>query len=174
MSPVAAKNRTKPLVLTAVLLSLVLLLKVCAQRGQPPVESPSGEYNVFATVEEVSLIRLHLTNKEGVELDTVYSGASDAMKWALGWMPDEDVVVLQSSDIGTRSYDIVNNRFVAKSESSKDKRIQSRAYELKAEKYGESWEMDVSITYDSDEEIIDACDKDDPGAECFTQPGQPD
>lgn len=174
MSLIKARHRAWQLALTASLLSLMALLNSCGQKEHSPIQSPSGEYSIFATIEEVSLIHLHLTNKEGVELDTVYSGASDAMKWALGWMPDEDVVVLQSSDIGTRGYDIVDNRLVAKSKAFEDKRIQARAEELKSEKYGNSHEMRVSITYDSDGEIIDSCVNDDPKAACVTRPAQPD
>lgn len=174
MSLIEARGWARPLALTASLLSLMALWNSCSQREHPPIQSPSSEYRIFATIEEVSLIHLHLTNKEGVELDTVYSGASDAMKWALGWMPDEDVVVLQSSDIGTRGYDIVDNRLVAKSEPFKDKRIQARAEELKSEKYGSSREMGVSITYDIDGEVADTCENDDPEVECFTRPAQPD
>jgi hypothetical protein len=174
MSLIEARGWTRPLVITASLLSLVALLNVCAQREHPPIQSPSGEYSIFATIEEVSLIKLHLTNKEGVELDTVYSGASDAMKWALGWMPSENVVVLQSSDIGTRAYDIVDNRLVAKSEAFENKRIQARAKILKSQKYGNSHEMDVTITYEGDGKIMDTCNNDDPKVECSTRPAQPD
>jgi hypothetical protein len=174
MSLIGARGWARPLVLTASLLSLMALGASCFVREHPPIQSPSGEYKIFAAIEGVSLIHLHLTNKEGVELDTVYSGASNAMKWALGWMPDEDIVVLQSSDIGPRAYDIENNRLVAKSYPFKDKHIQARAEELKSEKYGNSHEMGVSITYDSDEEIVDTCDNDDPKVECVTRPAQPD
>lgn len=160
MSLIEAGGRTRPLVITASLLSLVALVNFCARTAHPPIQSPSGEYSVFATIEEVSLIKLHLTNKEGVELHTVNSGASDAMKWALGWMPGENIVVLQSSDVGTRAYDIVDNRLVARSDAFENKRIQARAKILKAQKYGNSHEMDVTITYEADGKIKDSSDND--------------
>jgi hypothetical protein len=173
MSLIKAGGRTRPLFVTAGLLSLVALLNFCARTAHPPITSPSGEYRIFATIEEVSLIKLHLTNKEGVELHAVNSGASDAMKWALGWMPGENVVVLQSSDIGTRAYDIVDNRLVAKPGAFENKRIQARAKILKSQKYGNSYEMDVTIKYEADGKIMDSCDNDDPKAECSTRPAQP-
>ena len=130
-----SRFRATPLAHTTCFLVLAALFNGCAPTDPTSIQSPSGKYRVFATIEEVSLIHIHLTNSEGVELDAVYSGASDAMKWALGWMTDEDVVVLQSSDVGTRAYDILDNHLVARPEAFKDEAIRSRADELRSEKY---------------------------------------
>ncbi|MDX2412598.1 MAG: hypothetical protein QNK34_11635 [Woeseiaceae bacterium] len=90
---------------------------------------------MFATKSDRGLVSVHLANAEGVEKHAVQSSASDAIKWALGWMSDEDVVVLQSSDIGTTAYDIVDNRLVPRVDAFKIEEIQARAEELYAERY---------------------------------------
>jgi hypothetical protein len=48
------------------------------------------------------------------------------MKWAVGWMPDHDVVILYSSDLGSRAYRIESGRFVEVEAISKEQRDQAR------------------------------------------------
>ena len=64
----------------------------------------------------------------------MFTGASDAMKWAVGWTPTEDVVVLYSSDIGTIAYDIENGQLVKIQRI--DPEIRNHAERLYENKYG--------------------------------------
>ena len=81
------------------------------------------------------MVSVHLADAEGVEIYAVQSSASDAIKWALGWMSDQDIVVLQSSDIGTTAYDVIDNRLEPRVDAFKNVEIQARADELYAERY---------------------------------------
>ena len=56
------------------------------------------------------------------------------MKWAEGWMSDEDVVVLWSSDIGTTAYAVKGQELLRQDEVSNE--IRTRARELYKSKYG--------------------------------------
>ena len=50
-------------------------------------------------------------------------------------MPNENVIVLQSSDIGPRAYDVVNAQLIERPEAYKDESILARAEELYSERY---------------------------------------
>ena len=55
---------------------------------------------------------IHLTDKNNNEIEPMHTGASEVMKWAIGWMPEEDVVALYSSDIGSYAYIIENQKLI--------------------------------------------------------------
>ena len=106
-----------------------------------PVQSPSGKYAVFSTVNRTNRSRpdyayvvIHLTDGSGKELHVYRSRAGDANKWALGWMPEKDVVILQSSDVGAMAFRIDEERLLEISHMSDE--MSTRAKVLKAEKYG--------------------------------------
>ena len=75
------------------------------------VFSPSGKYKAAAEVNfdrkdktKYLCLKLHLSDAAAKQVTVIQTSASDTQKWALGWMPDEDIVVLYSADIGTRAY----------------------------------------------------------------------
>ena len=105
-----------------------------------PVISPSGKYTVFAKVNRTDQNRpdyahvvIHLTDVTGKELQVYCSRAGDANKWALGWMPNEDIVILQSSDVGSMAFRIENDSLVEIVPISDE--MSFRAEILKAKKY---------------------------------------
>ena len=126
-------DRMKPPALPA---AVLLLLAGCSADRHPIHVSPSGDYGIYATVNGPSdtLVTLHLVDASGKELYATSTGVSDAMKWAEGWMPKDDVVVLWSSDIGTSAYVVDAAVLVRLSEISDEIRI--RARELYESKYG--------------------------------------
>ena len=80
------------------------------------VNSPSGKYQIKATINtdesdktKYLCVKLHLLDAQGKELSQLQSSASHTMKWAIGWMEKDDIVILYSSDIGTYAYQIENN-----------------------------------------------------------------
>ena len=128
--------------------ALILGMLVCSGCGPfmkdhhgSPVKSPGGRYAVFATVNrtdqnspDYAYVVMHLTDADGKELHVYRSRAGDANKWALGWMPEEDVVILQSSDVGSMAFRIDHGKLVEVSPISDE--MYARAKVLKAEKYG--------------------------------------
>ena len=102
-----------------IILSIILLtLFGCSPRRYPieTVVSPSGKYQIKATINtdesdttKYLCIKLHLLDAQGKELSQLQTGVSHRMKWALGWMNNNDTVVLYSSDIGTYAYEVENN-----------------------------------------------------------------
>jgi hypothetical protein len=117
-----------------------LVLASCA-RDEPVslIRSPSGEYGVFATVNDPNSnpdghthVIIHLVDFAGNELSSIDSRASPFSKWALGWMHDTDIVVLESSDIGPRSFRIEGSELVNEGYSEA---LLPRACELYQEKY---------------------------------------
>lgn len=104
------------------------------------VMSPSGKHSVFATVNrtdqnrpDYAYVVIHLADTTSNELHVYRSRAGNANKWALGWMPNEDIVILQSSDVGSMAFQIENDSLVEISPISGEMAI--RAEILKAEKY---------------------------------------
>ncbi len=77
---------------------------------------------------------IHLLDVEGKELQVCRSRAGDANRWALGWMADADVVILQSSDVGPMAFEIAAGGLKELSPVKQD--MKSRAEFLNAEKYG--------------------------------------
>jgi hypothetical protein len=103
------------------------------------VPSPSGQYGVFATVNltdpdaaDYRGVIVHLLDAEGRELASIDTNASNVHKWALGWMPDADIVVLMSADIGTRVYRVLGTGW---EEVARTAAIEARACELYEARY---------------------------------------
>ena len=105
------------------------------------VISPSGKYAISARVNrtdknhpDYTHVVIHLTNAAETELLDVHrSRAGDVMKWAPGWMPNEDIVILQSSDVGSMAFRIENDSLVEITPISDE--MSARAEILKAKKY---------------------------------------
>ncbi|MEM7432930.1 MAG: hypothetical protein AAF351_13490 [Pseudomonadota bacterium] len=86
-----------------------------------------------------AIVNLHLLDSSGAELSVTRSGASDVMKWAVGWLPDKDVVVVWSSDIGVLAYSVESDQLVIVEQI--DGAILARAHEL----YDSKYHIDPSI-----------------------------
>jgi len=123
------------LIRRVILFASFVFLFGCGSQDYPQADSPSGAYSISTSKSEKGLVSIYLTNAQGVELHEIESSASDFIKWSIGWMPDEDVVVLQSSDVGTRAYDIIEGRLVERPDAYKDEKISNRAEELYEERY---------------------------------------
>lgn len=90
----------------------------CGGSTKPPL-SPSGKYRIKTTINNdrsnmttFHCVELHLLDADGNELSRLQTNASDRMKWSVEWMKDKDIVILHSSDIGTRTYRIENNMLI--------------------------------------------------------------
>lgn len=104
-----------------------------------PIPSPSGEYELRASIRVsspdhggVGIIMLSVSKPNGTQIDQVSTGASNNMKWAIGWL-DDDTIVLYSSDIGTYAYQIKDENSLVKLPLTDE--IIKRGEELKTEKY---------------------------------------
>ncbi len=118
-------------VLCALLLGGILLFY---PQRQPDLPSPSKKYLITATVDEgTSTVKLHLKDAKGQSISSLRTRASDVMKWALGWMPDSDTIVLYSADAGTLAYTIAPTGKITATKITTP--IDLRARELKKEKY---------------------------------------
>ena len=119
------------------LISLVLSIATlvgCGARNEALLNSPSGKYATLATVQD-SIVYVQLHSKEGKELHEVRSGASEYQKWAIGWMPEHDTVVLYSADFGTLAYEVVGGRLLRIEDVQSDSALVQRGQELYANKY---------------------------------------
>jgi len=100
--------------------SFILMLALFALASCRSVEhgdlvSPSGRYQLSFDINDnrndgtkYKCVILKVYNTHGLLLSTFQTGASDYSKWAVGWHPINDTVILNSSDIGTYTYMITN------------------------------------------------------------------
>jgi len=128
-----------------VLTICVCVVGGCRRRGlgsSAAVFSPSGKYKAAVTVNRYRTDRtkylclnLHLSDAAGAKTTVIHSSASDTAKWALGWMPNKDIAVLYSADIGPQAYQAGPQGIFVSREVTEE--IISRADQLKLEKYGD-------------------------------------
>jgi len=120
----------------------LLLLCGCGRmmKSSERVPSPSGTFVVVAIPNDSKVdptkyrcLRLVLEHRNGNSLAGLQTSVSDGQKWALGWMESGDVVVLQSSDIGTLAFNVMSNTLM---QIQTTPAIEKRAIELKTLKYG--------------------------------------
>ena len=104
------------------------------------VRSSSGDFTVAAIPRanksdrtSWGCIRLVLMNGSGRTISAVQTDVSDFQKWAVGWMEDEDIVVIQSSDVGTQAFKASTNGL---EQISTTPEMKLRALQLKSLKYG--------------------------------------
>ncbi|WP_133257081.1 hypothetical protein [Hymenobacter edaphi] len=128
---------------------LVCLVTGCffSDFKEGPFPSPSGAYAVVAKVnrmhkerDDYADVKLLLLNREKQVIDSVNSKAGDASKWAAGWMPNGDTVVLYSADIGSKAWSIKDNHLREinlYADTLKCRVIMKRANALKIEKYSQ-------------------------------------
>jgi hypothetical protein len=74
-----------------------------------PNISRDGIYEVEVTLKEGTIIYFNVTERSGGMAKSIQSGASDVMKWAAGWFASEAILVMYSSDIGTKAWSARSN-----------------------------------------------------------------
>ena len=109
----------------------------CTQRGPSSVSSPSGFYTVQTEIsgDEAGPTRRLCVKLKVTEIHTkkeivFQTGASDVQKWALGWSPD-NAVVLYSSDRGIYSYEIRDGAIHERPANQEEQEVGRNAYEVK-------------------------------------------
>jgi hypothetical protein len=106
-------------------LLLCILIAGCSRPGAGPVEvplaSPSGTFVVTTEMSGAEAaptqrycVRLKVKDVQTARAATFQTGASDGQKWAVAWSPS-GALVLYSSDIGIRSYDIKDGQIIERS-----------------------------------------------------------
>ena len=127
------------------IISFLLILTSCGSNriinNNEMIKSSSKKYFMKASFNtnkddktKYLCLVIHLYNYDKQEIDKYQTGASDRMKWALGWLKEDDIIVMYSSDIGILAWKIENNKLLF-IDMINDK-IKKRGIELKAKKYG--------------------------------------
>lgn len=108
--------------------------------SEGPVVSPSKKYYITVTVnrtnekqENYAYVVINLYDINSKLLQTFNTGAGDLNKWAIDWMPEQDIIVMNSSDIGTYAWVIKDN--INFKSIKVTKVIDDRANEIKIKKY---------------------------------------
>ena len=138
-APEACRSARKTMRIAAILGMILLVSCGPVMTPNARIISPSRKYMLIALLNEDKAdtrhwhcVRLVLLTHSGETLSAVQTGASNIQKWAAGWMENDDIVVLQSSDIGTTAYNVVSNTLTAIQITPE---IEDRAIELKKLKY---------------------------------------
>ena len=102
--------------------------------------SPSESYNIQGTVNAAGfsrdiIVKIRLYDHNLNELDVITTGASDVMKWVIGWDSKEDIVILYSSDIGNRAWRVNNNSLMEIPYKDLSEDINNQATDLYNQKY---------------------------------------
>lgn len=118
-------------------LLLCLLIAGCSRPAALPLASPSG---AFAVTTEISgeeagptrryCVRFKVKDVQTAREMTFQTGASHGQKWAIAWSPSGSLV-LYSSDIGTRAYDIGGGRISERSPDNAEEEVARGAYRAK-------------------------------------------
>jgi len=119
------------------LLLIALFLVACSRTPSTPLVSPSGQYSVTTDIPgdsagptrrlSLRLNILEIKTKKEIQFQT---GASDIQKWALNWTLTGSLV-LYSSDVGTSTYEITENKIIERSPTEEEKEIERLAYETR-------------------------------------------
>ncbi|HYV90193.1 MAG TPA: hypothetical protein VE978_00345 [Chitinophagales bacterium] len=81
------------------------------------LSSPSGLYNLHVEFNtdknepsKYACLKLLLFDKQGKQLSSLQTNASEFSKWAIDWHPHGDTIILFSQDVGTYSYKVANDQ----------------------------------------------------------------
>ena len=93
----------------------------CIRPEKGAFVSPSKRYRLQFDINEshkdplkYKCVVLRLYNSSGKLLDTFQTGVSDYSKWAIGWHPLNDTIIVNSKDIGCYAYKISNSKALEK------------------------------------------------------------
>lgn len=98
---------------------LTLAFTSCLYTRKPPeiISSPSGLYKLKIELNQdktdktkYHCVLLTLYDKDFNEITRLQTGVSNTMKWAVGWYPNKDTVIVNSKDIGTKAYHLTDTR----------------------------------------------------------------
>ncbi len=109
-----------------------------SDHNEGPIASPDSNLELFAFVNRTddsnpnfAKVILTVDEKSSGRTTELVTRIGDAMKWAIGWF-DNNIIVAQSSDIGTRSWRFANGNF---EELSVTPEMHAFAKQLRIEKY---------------------------------------
>ena len=75
------------------------------------ISSPSGLYKLKIDLNnnkvdktKYACVLLKLYDKDFKEVTTLQTGASNNMKWAVGWYQNKDTIIVNSKDMGVSAY----------------------------------------------------------------------
>jgi|GEM_PF-1418904 len=120
---------------------LIVLLNSCGpltNYREDPILSPDSNLELSAFVNRTDTAKpnfarvvLTVEDKKTGKSTELVTQIGDAMKWAIGWY-DNNIIVAQSSDIGTRSWRFENGNF---DELTVTPEMHEFAEQLRIEKY---------------------------------------
>lgn len=85
---------------------MLLAFAVIGCSIEQPIRNSSfgGKYKAHIEIQEKSLIYVTVLDKNQITVASINTGASDAMKWAIGWAEKSNTLVMASSDIGPMAW----------------------------------------------------------------------
>jgi|SRR5436190_2471838 hypothetical protein len=97
--------------------TIVIILGACTMQVPANfIESPSRRYQLKVDLnrdksdeKNYNCVALAICDTSYRELSRLQTGASNNMKWAVGWYPVHDTLILNSKDIGVHAYKISEN-----------------------------------------------------------------
>lgn len=102
---------------TSTFILILLSIVGCANSSYEEIhKSPSGRLTVEIYVggrldkNDRYNLTFRLVNSNSIEYDYLSTSVSDIMKWAFVWY-DDDIVILDSHDVGTQAWSVTKNRF---------------------------------------------------------------
>jgi hypothetical protein len=129
---------------TVIPLAISILLGSCTMRMPADfIASPSGRYKLKVDLnrdksnkKNYNCVLLAVCDSSYKEMSTFQTGASNTMKWAVGWYPLQDTVILNSKDIGTYAYRVsADGKLMS---IPVDKAIESKGEEIFRKKYADT------------------------------------
>ena len=91
------------------ILIFIIFVTSCSDIGQPvKAESKDGRFRIVTSVDDNGIIQLSIFEGDDVR-KRIDTRASIYSKFAVGWFNEENVLVLNSSDIGTFSWSLADN-----------------------------------------------------------------
>ena len=97
----------------------LLALSSCLYMREPAeiISSPSGLYKLKidlnkgkADKAKYDCVLLTLYDKDFKEITKLQTRASNNIKWAVGWYPNKDTIIVNSKDIGIYAYHLMDTK----------------------------------------------------------------
>jgi hypothetical protein len=88
-----------------------MLIASCSTNAPETIISPSKRYALKVQVSKnkkdpvnYNCVMITLYNGSKKKIDSVKTGATNDEKWAVGWYPGRDTIILNSADIGVYAF----------------------------------------------------------------------